>query len=75
MSASAPRAASEQHRPIRPKPAFCGGAGSAWITGGSFIIRLSEFHLDRLAGGGQGLEIELDVDGDFLANQVLGYSP
>ena len=75
MTASAPRAASEQHRPIRPNPAFGGAAGSAWITGGSFIFSLSELHLDWLAGGGQRLEIELDVDGDFLANQVLGYSP
>jgi len=75
MIANASRAASEQHRPIRPNPAFCGGAGSAWILGGSFIIRLSQFHLDRLAGGQQWLEVELDVDGDFLADQVLGYSP
>jgi hypothetical protein len=75
MTASAPRAASEQHRPIRPNPAFRGSAGSAWITGGSFIIRLSEFHLDRPAGGLQRFEVELDVDGDFLANQIFGYSP
>ena len=75
MTASAPRATSEQHRPIRPSPAFGGAAGSAWMTGGSFILRLSEFHLDRLAGGCQRLEVELDVDGDLLAKQVLGYSP
>jgi hypothetical protein len=75
MSASAPRAASEQIRPIRPKPVFCGGAGSAWMTGGSFIIRLSELNLDRLAGCFKRLEVKLNVDGDSLAHQVLRYSP
>jgi hypothetical protein len=75
MTASAPKAASEQHRPIRPNPTFGGAAGSAWITGGSSMFSLSELHFDRLAGGFQRFEIEPDVDGDFLASQVLGYSP
>ena len=75
MAASAPKATSEQHRPIRPEPAFGLVSGAAWIMGGSSIVRLSELDLDGLAGRWQRLEVELDVDGDFLADQVLGYSP
>ena len=75
MAANAPKAASEKHRPIRPKPALRAVAGSAWIIGGCSMFGRSELHLDRLAGRLQRLEVELDVDGDFLASQVLGYSP
>jgi hypothetical protein len=45
------------------------------MMGGCSIVRLSELHLDGLAGGYQRLEVELNVNGDFLADQVLGYSP
>ena len=75
IAASAPKAASEKHRPTRPKPALRAITGSAWMMGGSAIIRLSKLHLYGLAGRWQRLEIELDIDGDFLASQILGYSP
>ena len=68
-------APTEQHRPIRPKPALRRGADPARVTGGSFVLRLSELHFDRLAGGGQRLEIELDLNRDLLAAEVLRYSP
>jgi hypothetical protein len=45
------------------------------MMGGSSIVSLSELDLDGLAGRRQRLEVELDVHGDFLADQVLGYSP
>jgi hypothetical protein len=45
------------------------------MIGGSSIFRLSKLHLDGLAGGYQRLEVELNVNRDFLADQVLGYSP
>jgi hypothetical protein len=45
------------------------------MTGGCSIIKFSEMHLEGLAGGCQRLEVELNVDGDLLADQVLGYSP
>jgi hypothetical protein len=45
------------------------------MMGGSAIIRLSELHLYGLAGRCQRLEVELNVDGDLLASQILGYSP
>ena len=41
----------------------------------SAAVNRSELDLDGLAGGLQRLEAELDADGDFLANQVFGYSP
>jgi hypothetical protein len=63
------------HRPIRPRPILCSGSGSAWMTGGCSIFSLSEPHLDRLATGLQRLEVELDLDGNVLASQILGYSP
>ena len=75
MTASAANGASEKQRPIRPRPILRSGSGSAWMIGGSAIIRLSELHLYGLAGGCQRLEVELDVDGDFLAGHVLWYSP
>jgi hypothetical protein len=75
IAASAPRAASEKHRPTRPKPALRAITGSAWMTGGSSIFERLKLHLDRLAGRLQRLKVELDVHDDFLANQVLGYSP
>ena len=75
IAASAPKAASEKHRPTRPKPALRAITGSAWMMGGCSMFRLLELHLDRLAGRLQRLEVELDVHGDFLANQVIGYSP
>jgi hypothetical protein len=40
-----------------PSPTLRSGNGSAWIMGGSSIIRFSEFHLEWLAGGGQRLEV------------------
>ncbi len=73
--ASAATEASEKNRPIRPKPTFRPGAGSAWMIGGSAIFRGLELHSDRLAGRGQRLEVELNVDVHFLTGQVLGYSP
>ena len=75
IAANATNGASEMHRPIRPRPTLWTGSGSAWMMGGSAIIRLSELHLYGLAGGCQRLEVELDVDGDLLASQILGYSP
>jgi hypothetical protein len=75
MVASAARGASEIYRPIRPRRALRSASGSAGITGGSSIFTPSKLHLDRLAGRWQRLEVELNVDGDFLADQVLGYSP
>ena len=75
IAASAPKAASEKHRPIRPKPALRAIIGSAWMIGGCSIFERLKLHLDRLAGRLQGLKVELDVHGDFLASQVLGYSP
>jgi hypothetical protein len=45
------------------------------MTGGCSIFRLSELDLDGLADRYQRLEVELDIDGDVLASQVLGYSP
>jgi hypothetical protein len=44
-------------------------------TPNSGSVSPSELDLDGLAGGLQRLEVELDADGDFLANQVFGYSP
>jgi hypothetical protein len=75
MAAIAAKGASEKHRPILPRPTLRSAAGSAGMMGGCSIFRFSELHLDRLAGGCQRLEVELDVDGDFLADQVFGYSP
>jgi hypothetical protein len=72
---SAPREASENHSPIRPKPAFRSVAGSAWIIGGSSMLKNSKLHFQRLADRLQRLEVELDGDADFLFNQSLGYSP
>jgi hypothetical protein len=45
------------------------------MMGGASIFRLSELDLNGLAGRCQRLEVELNVEGDFLADQVLGYSP
>jgi len=75
IAASAPKAASEKHRPTRPKPALRAITGSAWMMGGCSIFERLELHLDRLAGRLQRLKVELDVHSDFLANQVIGYSP
>jgi hypothetical protein len=75
MTASAANGASEKQRPIRHRPILRSGSGSAWMIGGSAIIRRSELHLYGLACGRQRLEVELDVDGDFLAGHVLWYSP
>ena len=75
MSESAPNAASELNRPIRPNPDFCSPAGSAWITGGCSIREGSELHLDRLTGRLQRTQVELDINSNFLANDGLGYSP
>ena len=75
MAASAASGASEKQRPIRPRPILWSGRGSAWMTGGCSIFRLSELDLHGLAGRCQRLEVELDVDGDLLASQILGYSP
>ena len=75
MAAIAAKGASEKHRPILPRPTLRSAAGSAGMMGGCSIFRLSELHLDRLADGCQRLEIKLHVDGDFLADQVFGYSP
>jgi hypothetical protein len=49
--------------------------GPAWMIGGCSIFERLKLHLDRLARRLQGLKVELDVHGDFLASQVLGYSP
>jgi hypothetical protein len=35
----------------------------------------SELDVYRLAGRWQRFEVEVNVNGDFLADQVLGYSP
>jgi hypothetical protein len=35
----------------------------------------SELNGHRLADRFERLEVELNADGDFLVNQVLGYSP
>jgi hypothetical protein len=75
IAANAPTAASEKHRPIRPAPALRAITGSACMMGGSSIFDRLELHLDRLAGRLQRLKVKLDVHGDFLADQVLGYSP
>ena len=75
VTARAPRATSEQHRPIRPRPVFGFTAGSVWTTGGCSISRRSKLDVDGLTGRRQRLEVKLDVDGNFLADQVLGYSP
>jgi hypothetical protein len=39
------------------------------------MFSFSELDVHGLAGRWQRLEVELNVDGDFLADQVLGYSP
>jgi hypothetical protein len=39
------------------------------------MFGFSELDIHGLAGRRQRLEVELNVDGDFLADQVLGYSP
>jgi hypothetical protein len=75
MAASAAKGASEKQRPILPRPALRSAAASAWMTGGCSIINFSELHLEGLVGGWQRLEVELNVDDDLLADQVLGYSP
>ena len=75
MAASATKGASEKPRPIRPRPAFWPKAGSAWMMGGCSMFSFSELDVHGLAGRWQRLEVELNVDGDFLADQVLGYSP
>jgi len=75
MAANATSGASERYRPIRPSAAFWFVTGSAWMRGGCSMIRRSELDVHGLAGRGQRLEVELDVDGDFLTDQVLGYSP
>jgi hypothetical protein len=49
--------------------------GSAWMMGGCSIFKRLKLHLDRLGGRLQRLKVELDVHSDFLANQVIGYSP
>jgi hypothetical protein len=49
--------------------------GSAWMMGGCSIFGCSELDVHGLAGCRQRLEVEVNVDGDFLADQVLGYSP
>ena len=75
MAAMAPSAASTQIRPMRPIwpqafPAFPAGAPNC-----SLISRLLQLNLDRLAGGLQRLEIELDADRDLLADRLIRYSP
>jgi hypothetical protein len=75
IAASAPKAASEKHRPTRPKPALRAITGSDWMMGGCSILERLKLYLDRLAGRPQRLKVELDVHDDFLAKQVLGYSP
>jgi hypothetical protein len=39
------------------------------------MFAFSELHVHGLAGSWQRFKVELNVDGDFLADQVLGYSP
>jgi len=34
-----------------------------------------ELDLDRFADGFERFEVELDIDGDFLVELILGYSP
>ncbi len=75
IAASATRGATEKARPIRPNPAFGFVSDSAWIMGGSFIVSLSELDLSGLAGRSQRPQVEPNVDGNFLAGHVLGYSP
>jgi len=75
MAASAARGASEMYRPIRPRAALPSVTGSAWMMGGSVIFRLSELDVHGLAGRRQRFEVEVNVNGDFLADQVFGYSP
>jgi hypothetical protein len=45
------------------------------MMGGCSILERLKLYLDRLAGRPQRLKVELDVHDDFLAKQVLGYSP
>jgi hypothetical protein len=68
MSANAPRAASEQNRPIRPRPLFACVSGAAWITGGSSMLSFLELRRRRLAHRRDRPQVELDVDGNFLAD-------
>ena len=75
IAASATRGASEKQRPIRPRAALRPMAGSACMRGGCSMFGFSELDIHGLAGRRQRLEVELNVDGDFLADQVLGYSP
>ncbi len=75
MVANAATEASVKNRPMRPNPTFRPVAGSAWMIGGSAILRGLELHSDRLARRDQRLEVELNVDVHFLTGQGLGYSP
>jgi hypothetical protein len=38
-------------------------------------LKKSELHLDRFARGLERLQIEGHNDGDFLADDIIGYSP
>jgi len=63
------------YRPIRPSAGLLSGAGPDGTVGGDSMLRLLQLHVHRPAGGFQRPQVELDVDGDSLADQVLGYSP
>jgi hypothetical protein len=43
--------------------------------GGCSMFGFSELDVHGLAGRRQRFEVEVNVDGDFLADQVFGYSP
>jgi hypothetical protein len=45
------------------------------MMGGSFIPRLSELHLRGFASRSQRPQVEPDLDGNFLASHIIGYSP
>ena len=75
MAASATSGASEMYSPMRPRAGLRSAAGSVWMMGGCSMLGCLELDVHGLAGRGQRLEIELNVDGGLLANQVLGYSP
>ena len=75
MAANAASGASEKQRPIRPRAALWSADGSAWIMGGCSMFGFSELDVHGLAGRWQRFEVEVNVDGDFLADQVLRYSP
>jgi hypothetical protein len=45
------------------------------LSGNNLRLKRSELHLDRFAGGLERLEVKADDDGDFLADNITGYSP